>query len=1438
MNKQEVAEINRQQKARNGTIKAPVDGSDKATDAPKEPKEKGPHKPITSPGKRPSFDWKLVGSWDIPAGRKVSASTYRSTQDYVLDHFFGDWYCNTALPIGVSFFAYLFSRLGFSFLWLIVVYLCAVSVYKAEFRRFNRDVRDDMLRVNSTNRLEDELETMEWMNSFLSKFWVIYMPALSDMVLFNANEVMKDQAPGFGIEAIALDEFTLGSKAPRIDSIQSFTRKGRDHIEMVWSFSFTPNDTDGMTKNEMRKKISPKVALGVTVGKAFILKSFPILVEDMSCTGRLNIKLKLNENFPHVKTVSVQFLEPPVFDYALKPVGGDSFGLDIMSFIPGLSSFVNGLIHSNLRPFLYAPNSLDIDVEEIMSQQSNDSVGVLYVHIKRITNLKSTSDIKEFNPYVQLSVSNNQSLCEKTKVKKNTTDPVYLETKYLLISALDQNHLTFNVFHMVPDKMLDTPLGIVKVPLIDFLQKEVQTGLTSKIIESGKVVGKLEYDLKWYPTIPDAILEDGTKEHNIDTQVGIMKLSLFGATDLDTSKSIIGLLDPYAEVYVNNELIKTSRRLKKTNEPAFGVTFESLITLQAQTSIQVIVKDSAENQIVGRLDANLQDLVFESSRGQQWITAPPVNKDGHPARFRIGAKWKALPLETDEINAHIEAPIGGLRLHIRMAKDLINLEAVGDVDPYVKIIQSGRLRAKTNIIAETLNPYFNQVFFLPVANEHQHVLLDIFDAEPEGKDRPLGSCAISIKDFLKKSPDGYYLGYDGEQEVIEQPVLYQGKSYGTMSYSVSFFPNIPVMTKAQIENIGDIEAEQKKKEQAEKSKELKEKELYEKYPNDYEWVEMQEDICPEPTKIEMPLEKAIKYRSGTLLVKILSGSFNKPDYYVHTLFDDNIYPAGVSAQADGRNLTIPVSVEAFMRDLPNSKVVFRLSKRRELDDQKDVATEKILQTLDVLKRSFAKPLTINLDAKNKIKVRMEFIPSAVKLPPLDTVLDVGLVTLDILSASGLKPVDRNGKSDPFCVIKLDGIEIHRTDKQRRTLNPVWNDAIKFPMLSRSRQVLLLEVYDWDLTHDDELLGLANLDLSLITPNNSTQFELQLDTEGTMLIRATFKPQFVRPKLSKSSGLPIDLSDVTGVPLKVVGGAADLAGNAVGSGIALVTDGVSLGGNFIKGVTKGKKKSDLSSIAEKDKERKPRGSKDFFRRHKHDSTSAHGHDNALENLAASSTHASGDAADDTTFMSHTMDDIESRDEDERDESDEESTKHETAPSAEEQQNQNVPSQVKNAIPNILPEFIPPPQGPQGFMGHLRNISDSTNISTISAMSHGERDVPGRISIVSLKGLDSAAYSVKATLKKDGRSKDIFKTKSVKPSKSGEVEFKEHFVFLAPTNGMLIFHIREHHALGRKQKVALVDINLSQFVGDDKLFNVAAGKGELLLKITYGAHEHHA
>lgn len=1370
---------------------------------------------------KPSFLWREIGAWDVDSSTDKAKvlETIKAIEGYVIDHFYGDWYWNTVLPIGVCFFSWVFARIGFSFLWLLVVFLGAASVYRAEFRRLNRDVRDDMARLNAANRLENELETMEWLNSFLAKFWVIYMPALSEMVDFQANEILKDTAPGFGIEKLSLDEFTLGSKAPRVDSIKSYTRKGVDHIEMDWAFLFTPNDTDDMTKNEIKKKINPKVALGVTVGKAFISKSLPILVEDMSFTGRMNIKLKLNENFPHVKMVSVQFLEPPVIDYALKPVGGDTLGLDIMSFIPGLSTFVNGIIHTTLRPMLYAPNSLDIDVEELLAELSNDSNGVVAVTVRRVTNIKCASEeVKnnEIHPYVSIGITANGDVKEKTKVKKNVTSPVFMETKYILVNALEGNHLTFNVFHMCPDKMDDLSLGIVQVPLVDLLQQETQTETVKNITESGKVVGQIEYDLRYYPSLKPQVLDDGTKEENIDSEVGIMKLTVHGAKDLDLSKSIVGILNPYAEVYVNNDLIKTSRKLKQTNEPAFGVTFESLVTEQSTTQIQVLVKDSAEDAIVGRLDANLQDLVFESSRGQMWITAPGLSESAPPAKFRIAAKWKALGMGENDFDNFSDASIGGIRLHLRAATGLVNLESVGDVDPYVRIIQNGKLRAKTSIIANTSNPSFNNVYFLPIPNEHQHILLDILDAEPEGKDRPLGSCAISVKDFIKKNKDGYFLGYDGAEEIIEQPVLYNGRSYGHLTYSVSFVPTIPIYTQAQLENADAYHEKQEEKTRKEQEKSDKEQQLYDQNPGKYEWVEMLEDNLPAPPKTEMLLENVVRYRAGIFVLHILKGHFNKPDLYLHTLFDEHAYPSNVTPKTETRDLTIASSSEAFIRDLPNSIVVFRLSSRAEVNDESDIMVEKILPSVDLLKRSFSKPYQINLDKKNYLTVKSEFIPTAAKLAPLDTVLDVGHMKLEILSADDLRSVDSNGKSDPLAVIKLDGVEIFRTNKKRKTLDPVWNEAFTFPMLSRSTQALTLEIYDWDLTHDDELLGIVNLDLSAIPPNNSTQFKAPVDTQGTVHLRATFKPEYVRPKLSRKSGLGIDPRDIAGAPLGAVTGVAGVTGSAVGTGVGALSDGVAKGGHLLKGLGKRKRKDDTNgSIAP----------------------------SATSNGRASSDVASGYSRQtEEPSKSHSFDQnselAEQQEEEEQEQEDSKSEKRKQgAPSPEEQMEQNKPPSLKNAMPNVALDLLPPPVRPGAINDsssanghHRRTESGATDISTIGSSAFGADGLPGRINIVSASGFLTSALEVKATLQSPTKNKDVHKTRASKAA-GGVFSWNETFVFKAPSSSTIVFAVREKHTFGKNKVLGTAELDLLNHINTDGTVVLPAGDGELTLSLRY-------
>lgn len=54
-------------------------------------------------------------------------------------------------------------------------------------------------------------------------------------------------------------------------------------------------------------------------------------------------------NFPHCKNVQISFLEKPDFDYVLKPLGGETFGMDINS-IPGLASFVKDQVHAKWVP--------------------------------------------------------------------------------------------------------------------------------------------------------------------------------------------------------------------------------------------------------------------------------------------------------------------------------------------------------------------------------------------------------------------------------------------------------------------------------------------------------------------------------------------------------------------------------------------------------------------------------------------------------------------------------------------------------------------------------------------------------------------------------------------------------------------------------------------------------------------------------------------------------------------------------------------------------------------------------------------------------------------------------------------------------------------------------------------------------------------------------
>lgn len=56
------------------------------------------------------------------------------------------------------------------------------------------------------------------------------------------------------------------------------------------------------------------------------------------------------------------------------------------------------------------------------------------------------------------------------------------------------------------------------------------------------------------------------------------------------------------------------------------------------------------------------------------------------------------------------------------------------------------------------------------------------------------------------------------------------------------------------------------------------------------------------------------------------------------------------------------------------------------------------------------------------------------------VVNDAIVNLDIMEARDLRPMDFNGKSDPYCIITINGKHKQVSTYKPNTLNPIWNET--------------------------------------------------------------------------------------------------------------------------------------------------------------------------------------------------------------------------------------------------------------------------------------------------------------------------------------------------------------------------------------------------------------
>ncbi|KAF7310594.1 hypothetical protein HMN09_00602200 [Mycena chlorophos] len=1076
-------------------------------------------------------DWYRVGWQQATSSDPEHAADKGVLDMYLSEQYYGAWYHNAAIIVFAVFASHFLTRFNFGWGWLFIVLAVCNTYYTTSMQRVRRTARDDIQRELVKTRLISEHESADWMNNFLDRFWLIYEPVLSATVISSVDQILSANTPAF-LDSLRLTQFTLGTKAPRIDKVRTFPKTPDDVVMMDWGISFTPNDVADLTPRQVANKVNPKIVLSVRLGKGLATASMPILVEDITFSGLMRIRMKLMSNFPHVQIVDICFLEKPVIDYVLKPIGGEHFGFDIAN-IPGLSSFIRDMTHATLAPLMYDPNVFTLNLEQLLSGTPLDTaIGVLQVTVesaRSLTGTKIGGGIPD--PYVSLSLNNREELAV-TKYKSDTYNPSWMETKFILINSLNES-LVLSVYDY-NDHRKNALMSSTTFELAQLQEDAVREGIEASLLKDGKERGILRYSISYYPVLK---AEEG--QTLPDTTVGIVRLTIHQAKELDQSKSMSGDLNPFAKVCLGdrkNEVFRT-RRFKHTNAPVWEQAYEFLCADKASSLVLIEVvddRDFLKDPVVGYMSIKLEDLLqSKNEAGRDWF--PLSNcKSG---KVRISAEWKPLNMAGSLHGAdQYTPPIGVVRLHLDKAVDVKNVEATlgGKSDPYMRVQVHDVTKGRTEVINNNLNPVWDEIIYIPVHSLRETMLLECMDYQHLTKDRSLGNVELRVSDLAKESTDREYpFESTGKKTTTERFRLDKNNTFkGQLYYSAEFIPTLALegvkfdSTGNELQRAADQEDPDGK---AVRTAHATSHFIGEDQITDAPTIVEHDAAKPaapaapaaenpeekeEPKGVQLSVDELLTHQSGVIVFNVVSGKLAKKAR-LEVLLDDGYWPCFSTIRPRSNNAQWESVGEGFIKELDFGRVWLRLNEAEEGDKDVIIAEWKG-DSKAFLQSTLSGPQEFTLQSESlntsTVMIESRYVPAPVQLEARESINNQGMLRVDLLDGGDIRGVDRSGKSDPYAVFSLNGAKVFKSQTKKKTLSPVWNENFTVSVPSRVAADFSVEIFDWNQIGTAETLGVAQIHLADIEPFEAVERTLDLVSSkgqyGHVRIRLMFQPEII------------------------------------------------------------------------------------------------------------------------------------------------------------------------------------------------------------------------------------------------------------------------------------------------------------------------------------------